>query len=182
MVRIMKIGIICYPTFGGSGILATELGLKLMERGHEVHFISYALPERLKLEKQYIFHEVDVLSYPLFKYKPYTIVLASFIHNLHKKEKIDIFHAHYAIPHAISLFLAKMSNKNIKIITTLHGSDIHLLGLDPSYKPMLETTLNEHDALTTVSNFMKQFIAEHYDIKKEVHVIHNFLIVNMVRI
>lgn len=174
----MKIGIICYPTFGGSGMVATELGLRLMRRGHEVHFISYALPERLKLEKDYIFHEVNVLSYPLFKYKPYTIALASVIHNLFKEDKIEILHAHYAIPHAISAYLAKLSTNKfnkLKIVTTLHGTDIHLLGLDKSYKPILELSLNNHDALTTVSNFMKNFIAKYYDIKKKIEVIYNFV-------
>ncbi len=174
-MSILKIGIVCYPTFGGSGIVATEIGLRLMKRGHEVHFISYALPERLKLEKDYIFHEVDILSYPLFKYKPYTVVLASVIHNLFKEGKIEILHSHYAIPHAISAYLAKHSTKDLKIVATLHGTDIHLLGLDKSYKPMLELSLNNHDALTTVSNFMKKFISQHYNIKKNVEVIYNFV-------
>ncbi len=171
----MKIGIINYPTFGGSGIVGTELGLKLMDHGHEVHFISYQLPERLKLEEKFIFHEVNILSYPLFKYKPYTIVLASLLAKLHKEEQIDIFHAHYAIPHSTSLQLAKLTDPKTKIISTLHGSDIHLLGLDDAYKPILESSLNSHDALTTVSHFMTKFIAEHYNIEKEVQVIYNFV-------
>lgn len=175
MVILMKIGIVCYPTFGGSGIIATELGLRLMRRGYEVHFISYALPERLKLEKDYVFHEVDVLSYPLFKYKPYTIVLASFIYNLFREGEIDILHSHYAIPHAISAYLAKLSANELKIVATVHGSDIHLLGLDKSYKPMIELSLNNHDAVTTVSYFMKNFIKQHYDVRKEVEVIYNFV-------
>ena len=173
----MKIGIICYPTFGGSGIVATELGLKLMKRGHEVHFISYQLPERLKMEREedYIFHEVNVLSYPLFKYKPYTVVLASLLHKLVRDEKIEVFHGHYAIPHATSLYLLKTMLPKSKIITTLHGSDIHLLGLDDAYKPVMEHSLNNHDALTTVSNFMKKFTEQHYQIKKDIHVIYNFV-------
>lgn len=171
----MKIGIINYPTFGGSGIVGTELGLNLMKKGHEVHFISYQIPERLKLEEDFIFHEVNILSYPLFKYKPYTVILASTIANLYKEYEIDLFHAHYAIPHSISLYLAKQTNEKIKIISTLHGSDIHLLGLDDVYKPVLETCINNHDALTTVSHFMTDFIAEHYNITKEIDVIYNFV-------
>ena len=165
----MKIGIINYPTFGGSGIVGTELGLNLMERGHEVHFISYQLPERLKLEEKFIFHEVNILSYPLFKYKPYTIVLASLLSKLYKEEQIDVFHAHYAIPHSVSLHLAKLTDPKMKIISTLHGSDIHLLGLDDAYKPILENSLNNHNALTTVSKFMTKFIAKH------IQVIYNFV-------
>ncbi|NHJ87046.1 MAG: N-acetyl-alpha-D-glucosaminyl L-malate synthase BshA [Asgard group archaeon] len=172
---VIKIGIINYPTVGGSGIVATELGLKLMERGHEVHFISYEIPERLKVEENFIVHEVNVLSYPLFKFKPYTIVLASTLHNLFVEEGIDIFHGHYAIPHSTSLYLAKMTNNNLKIISTLHGSDIHLLGLDKVYKPILETSLNNHNALTTVSHFMTKFIDEHYSLTKDVEVIYNFV-------
>ncbi|MGQ4915880.1 MAG: N-acetyl-alpha-D-glucosaminyl L-malate synthase BshA [Candidatus Asgardarchaeia archaeon] len=171
----MKIGMICYPTFGGSGIIATELGLKLMERGHEVHFISYQLPERLKTEKDFIFHEVNVLSYPLFKYKPYTLVLASLLSKLFREEGIEIMHAHYAIPHSASLYLAKSIDNRMKIITTLHGTDVHLLGLSDAYKPVLEMCLNNHDALTTVSNFMKNFITKNYDIRKNIEVIYNFV-------
>ncbi len=171
----MKIGIINYPTFGGSGIVGTELGLKLMENGHEVHFISYQLPERLKLEENFIFHEVNILSYPLFKYKPYTVILASLLSKLYKEQKIDIFHAHYAIPHSISLYLAKLTDNKMNIISTLHGSDMHLLGLDDAYKPILELSLNNHDALTTVSNFMLDFIYERYNIEKEIEVIYNFV-------
>ena len=171
----MKIGIINYPTFGGSGIVGTELGLHLMKRGHEVHFISYQLPERLKLEEEFIFHEVNILSYPLFKYKPYTIILASLLHKLVKEEKLDILHGHYAIPHATSLYLAKQSADEAKILTTIHGSDMHLLGLDEAYKPVLETSLNAHDSLSTVSHWMKQFVLDHYKIEKEIEVIHNFV-------
>ena len=166
---------ICYPTFGGSGIVATELGLKLMERGHEVHFISYQLPERLKTEKDFIFHEVNVLSYPLFKYKPYTLVLASLLSKLFREEGIEIMHAHYAIPHSASLYLAKSIDNRMKIITTLHGTDVHLLGLSDAYKPVLEMCLNNHDALTTVSNFMKDFITKNYDVRKNIEVIYNFV-------
>ncbi|NHK31075.1 MAG: N-acetyl-alpha-D-glucosaminyl L-malate synthase BshA [Asgard group archaeon] len=171
----MKIGIINYPTFGGSGIVGTELGLNLMKKGHEVHFISYQIPERLKLEEDFIFHEVNILSYPLFKYKPYTVILASTIVNLFKEHEIDLFHGHYAIPHSMSLYLAKQTNEKIKIISTLHGSDIHLLGLDDVYKPILETSVNKHDALTTVSHFMTRFISEHYNITKDIDVIYNFV-------
>ena len=171
----MRIGIICYPTFGGSGIVATELGLKLMERGHEVHFISYQLPERLKKESDYIFHEVNVLSYPLFKYKPYTLVLASLLYKLVKKEKIEIVHGHYAIPHATALYLLKEMIPKARVITTLHGSDVHLLGLDETYKPVMEHSLNHQDAITTVSKFMKNFAKEHYNVEKEIQVIYNFV-------
>ncbi|MFW9922804.1 MAG: N-acetyl-alpha-D-glucosaminyl L-malate synthase BshA [Candidatus Thorarchaeota archaeon] len=171
----MKIGIISYPTFGGSGIVATELGLHLMKRGHEVHFISYQIPERLKLEENFIFHEVNVLSYPLFKYKPYTVVLASTLHNLVEKEGLEILHGHYAIPHSISLYLAKLSNNKANIISTVHGSDMHLLGLDEAYKPILENSLNNHDALTTVSKWMRDFVYDNYNIQKEIEVIYNFV-------
>ncbi len=171
----LKIGIICYPTFGGSGIIGTELGLELMKKGHEVHFISYRLPERLKQESDYIFHEVDILSYPLFKYPPHTILLASKVVNLIEQEKLELIHAHYAIPHSTSLFLAKMSRPEIKIISTLHGTDVHLLGLDATYKPILESSLNGHDALTTVSRFMVNFIKDHYHLTKDVRMIYNFV-------
>lgn len=171
----MKIGIINYPTFGGSGIVGTELGLHLMERGHEVHFISYQIPERLKLEENFIFHEVNVLSYPLFKYKPYTIVLASLLHKLVKEEKLEILHGHYAIPHSVSLYLAKLSNEKANIVSTIHGSDMHLLGLDDAYKPILVNSLNNQDAISTVSHWMKNFVLENYDVKKEIKVIHNFV-------
>lgn len=171
----MKIGIINYPTFGGSGIVGTELGLYLMKRGHEVHFISYQMPERLKLEEKFIFHEVNILSYPLFKFKPYTIILASYIHNLAVEQEIDIFHGHYVIPHATSLHLAKMSNPKIKIVSTIHGSDMHLLGLDKVYKPILVNSLNNHDGLTTVSDWMRKFVVDNYPIEKDIKVIPNFV-------
>ncbi len=171
----MKIGIINYPTFGGSGIVGTELGLELQKRGHEVHFISYQIPERLKLEEDYIFHEVNILSYPLFKYKPYTIILASLLHKLVNEHELDILHGHYAIPHATSLYLAKLSNDKAKIISTIHGSDMHLLGLDDAYKPILVNSLNNHDALTTVSKWMRQFVVDNYDMEKDIDVIYNFV-------
>ncbi|HUU79167.1 MAG TPA: N-acetyl-alpha-D-glucosaminyl L-malate synthase BshA [candidate division Zixibacteria bacterium] len=171
----MKIGIINYPTFGGSGIVGTELGLHLMKKGHEVHFISYQIPERLKLEENFIFHEVNVLSYPLFKYKPYTIVLASLLHKLVNEKGLEILHGHYTIPHSVSLYLAKLSNNKANIISTIHGSDMHLLGLDDAYKPILVNSLNNHNALTTVSHWMKDFVNQNYDINKEIQVIPNFV-------
>jgi N-acetyl-alpha-D-glucosaminyl L-malate synthase BshA len=146
-----------------------------MKRGHEVHFISYQLPERLKLESEFIFHEVNILSYPLFKYKPYTIILANLLHKLVKEEKLDILHGHYTIPHATSLYLAKQTFPNANILSTIHGSDMHLLGLDEVYKPVLEMSLNNHDALSTVSHWMKQFVLDNYNITKDIEVIHNFV-------
>ena len=171
----MKIGVINYPTFGGSGIVGTEVGLHLMKKGHEVHFISYQIPERLKLEENFIFHEVNILSYPLFKYKPYTIILASLLHKLVEEEELDILHGHYAIPHSVSLYLAKLSNDEAKIVSTIHGSDMHLLGLDDAYKPILTNSLNNQDALTTVSKWMRQFVLDNYSIEKEIEVIYNFV-------
>ncbi|GAB1371272.1 hypothetical protein MASR1M45_13340 [Candidatus Kapaibacterium sp.] len=147
----MKIGIICYPTFGGSGIVATELGLKLADRGHEIHFISYESPMRLnKFLNNIYFHEVEIPHYPLFEHNLYTLALAGKIIDVVKYEKLDIIHAHYAIPHAISGIISKnvLKDNNVKLVTTLHGTDITLVGLEPAFHPLIKYSLDNSDAVT----------------------------------
>jgi N-acetyl-alpha-D-glucosaminyl L-malate synthase BshA len=174
----MKIGIVCYPTFGGSGIVATELGQKLAERGHQIHFISYASPMRLdKFRENIFYHEVDVSHYPLFEFNLYTLALTSKIIDVIKFEKLDIIHAHYAIPHAISGILSKqvLSDTKIKLLTTLHGTDITLVGLEPAFHPLVKYSLDNSDGITAVSNYLKNNTLQHFKINKEISVIHNFI-------
>ena len=150
----MKIGITCYPTYGGSGVVATELGKKLAERDFEVHFISYALPYRLNvLSSNIFFHEVDVLQYPLFEYPPYSLSLASKMAEIVEHHNLDLLHVHCAIPHATSAYLAKklLTDRDLKFITTLHGTDITLVGSHPTYKTAVEFSINNSDAVTVVS-------------------------------
>ena len=166
----MRIGITCYPTYGGSGVVATELGKKLAQLGHEIHFISYALPYRLnRFQSNLFFHEVEVLKYPLFEYPPYSLSLASKMVEVVESAKLDILHVHYAIPHATSAFLAReMSNqKRLKFITTLHGTDITLLGSDPS--------IEQSDGVTAVSNYLKKETQDTFQIKNKIQVIPNFI-------
>ena len=175
----MKIGITCYPTYGGSGVIATELGKALALRGHEVHFISYALPFRLhNFVENVVFHEVEMSSYPLFEFPLYSLALASKMVEVAEYEKLDVFHVHYAIPHASSAYLAKEMLKekiDIKIITTLHGTDITLVGLEPSFLPLVKFSIENSDGVTAVSRFLKEKTLTNYDIDKDIQVIPNFI-------
>ncbi len=176
----MKIGITCYPTYGGSGVVATELGKELAELGHEVHFISYALPHRLVHFVENIFyHEVEMSSYPLFEHQLYGLSLASKMLEVIEYEKLDLIHVHYAIPHATSAYLAKQilkrNNSDIKIVTTLHGTDITLVGLEPSFLPLVKLSIEESDGVTAVSRFLKEKTITNYHIDADIEVIHNFI-------
>ncbi|MBA4313068.1 MAG: N-acetyl-alpha-D-glucosaminyl L-malate synthase BshA [Chlorobiaceae bacterium] len=174
----MNIGITCYPTYGGSGVVASELGKSLAERGHKIHFISYAMPFRLDGFRENIYyHEVEISSYPLFDFPLYTPALASKIVEVARFEKLDIIHAHYAIPHAISAYLAKqiLGDNSIKIVTTLHGTDITLVGLEPSYLPVMKFSIEQSDGVTAVSRFLKEKTLTSYQIKKPISVIPNFV-------
>lgn len=176
----MKIGITCYPTYGGSGVLATELGKAVASYGHEVHFITYALPRRLNHFIENVFyHEVEVSNYPLFEHQDYGLALASKMLEVIEYEKLDLIHAHYAIPHAISAYLGKQillkKNKKIKIITTLHGTDITLVGLEPAYLPLVKLGIEESDGVTAVSRFLKEKTLTNYYIEKDIEVIYNFI-------
>ncbi len=176
----MKIGIVCYPTFGGSGVVATELGLELSKRGHEIHFITYRQPVRLELlsEKVY-FHEVNVPEYPLFHYQPYELALSSKLVDMVKLHKIEVLHVHYAIPHAYAAFMAQQMLKEegiyVPIVTTLHGTDITLVGSHPFYKPAVTFSINKSDAVTSVSASLKQDTERLFNIKKDIHVVPNFI-------
>ena len=174
----MKIGITCYPTFGGSGVVATELGLALAKHGDDVHFISYAMPSRLNvLHERIHFHEVNVTPYPLFDpYPPYTLALATKMAEVAAYEKLDILHVHYAIPHAISAHLAKQILKSsLKVITTLHGTDITLVGRDESYLPITKFGIEVSDGVTAVSKWLKEETAKNFHTDKAIEVIPNFV-------
>ncbi len=176
----MKIGILCYPTYGGSGIVATELGMSLANKGYEVHFISNALPARLDITNPNIFfHRVNVQTYPLFQYQPYDIALSSMIYRVVNLYKLDLLHAHYAIPYAYAAFTAKQmlkeDNNDIPLVTTLHGTDITLVGQHPSYKHAVEFSINQSDAITSVSESLKRDTLQFFKIKKEIQVITNFI-------
>lgn len=176
----MKIGIVCYPTFGGSGVVATELGKALADEGHQVHFITYSQPARLDFFSANLFyHEVSVRDYPLFDYAPYESALASKLVDVVRFEKLDILHVHYAIPHASAAFMAKQILEtygiHIPFVTTLHGTDITLVGKDPTYKPVVTFSINKSDGVTTVSESLKKDTEEHFDITNEIKVIPNFI-------
>ena len=175
----MKIGITCYPTYGGSGVMATELGKDLALRGHEVHFISYALPFRLNHYVENIFfHEVETSSYPLFEFPLYSLALASKMAEVAEFENLDLLHVHYAIPHATSAYLAKQmlnGKRDLKIITTLHGTDITLVGLEPSFLPLVKFSIEQSDGVTAVSRFLKEKTITNYSCDKEIKVIPNFV-------
>ena len=174
----MKIGITCYPTFGGSGVVATELGLALARRGDDVHFISYAMPSRLNvLHERIHFHEVNVTPYPLFDpYPPYTLALATKMAEVAAYEKLEVLHVHYAIPHAISAYLAKqILRSSLKVITTLHGTDITLVGRDESYLPITKFGIEVSDGVTAVSEWLKQETAANFQTDKHIDVIPNFV-------
>lgn len=179
----MKIGITCYPTYGGSGVIATELGKALAIKGHKIHFISYALPFRLaNFIENVVFHEVEMSSYPLFEFPLYSLALASKMVEVAEYENLDLFHVHYAIPHASSAFLARQMLKgkiDIKIITTLHGTDITLVGLEPSFLPLVKFSIEQSDGVTAVSRFLKEKTLTQYDISKDIIVIPNFVDTNL---
>ncbi|WP_294819986.1 N-acetyl-alpha-D-glucosaminyl L-malate synthase BshA [uncultured Flavobacterium sp.] len=176
----MKIAIVCYPTFGGSGVVATELGLELARRGHEVHFITYSQPVRLALLNPNIFyHEVHVPEYPLFHYQPYELALSSKLVDMVKLHGIELLHVHYAIPHAYAGYMAKkmLKEQGIKIpmVTTLHGTDITLVGNHPFYKPAVSFSINHSDIVTSVSQNLKDETYRLFDIKRDIYVIPNFI-------
>ncbi|MFG6685897.1 N-acetyl-alpha-D-glucosaminyl L-malate synthase BshA [Mariniflexile sp. HNIBRBA6329] len=176
----MKIGIVCYPTFGGSGVVATELGLELSKRGHEIHFITYNQPVRLELLSNNVhYHEVNVPEYPLFHYQPYELALSSKLVDMVKLHKIEILHVHYAIPHAYAAYMAKKMLQEegvlIPIVTTLHGTDITLVGSHPFYKPAVTFSINKSDAVTAVSQSLKEDTLRLFDIKNDIHVVANFI-------
>jgi N-acetyl-alpha-D-glucosaminyl L-malate synthase BshA len=177
---MLRIGIVCYPTFGGSGVVATELGMALAAQGHQVHFISYSQPFRLDFFSGNVFyHEVPVANYPLFEFLPYEISLTSKLVDVALHQNLDILHVHYAIPHASAALLAKQilqsKGKNIPIVTTLHGTDITLIGREPSYKPVITYAINNSDAVTAVSNDLKVQTYQFFEIDKEIQVIYNFI-------
>jgi L-malate glycosyltransferase len=176
----MKIGIVCYPTFGGSGVVATELGKALAQHDHQVHFITYQQPPRLDFFNQNVFyHEVNVPTYPLFQYPPYETALASAMVNVVLNENVDLLHVHYAIPHASAAYMAKMilraRGRHVPIVTTLHGTDITLVGKDASYEPVVTFSINESDGVTTVSEDLRRDTYKHFDIHREIEVIPNFI-------
>jgi N-acetyl-alpha-D-glucosaminyl L-malate synthase BshA len=176
----MKIGIVCYPTFGGSGVVATELGLELSRRGHEIHFITYSQPVRLELLSNNVhFHEVHVPEYPLFHYQPYELALSSKLVDMVQLYGIELLHVHYAIPHAYAAYMAQqmLLEKGIlvPIVTTLHGTDITLVGSHPFYKPAVSFSINKSDAVTSVSESLKKDTLRLFNIKKDIHVVPNFI-------
>lgn len=176
----MNIGIVCYPTFGGSGVVATELAKTLAKKGHNIHMMSYAKPARLDtLETGITYHEVSINSYPLFEYPPYDLALATQMVNLIEYQDLDLLHVHYALPHATSAYLAKqiMAEKarHVPVVTTLHGTDITLVGSDPSYKHVVEFSIDKSDGVTAVSEYLKQETYERFSIKQDIKVIPNFI-------
>ena len=176
----MKIGVVCYPTFGGSGVVATELGIQMAKKGHEVHFITYSQPVRLDIfEPNIYYHEVNVHDYPLFEYQPYELALSSKMVDTVLTESIDILHVHYAIPHAYAAYMAKkiLLEKGIYIpvVTTLHGTDITLVGKNPSYKPAVTFSINKSDIVTSVSQSLKENTLRSFVVKNKIEVIPNFV-------
>ncbi|MCG1037632.1 N-acetyl-alpha-D-glucosaminyl L-malate synthase BshA [Polaribacter sargassicola] len=176
----MKIGIVCYPTFGGSGVVATELGMALADKGHEVHFITYNQPVRLDFISHHLhFHQVILEEYPLFQYQPYELALSSKIVEVVEKHELEVLHVHYAIPHAYAAYMAKQMLKEkgiyVKVVTTLHGTDITLVGSHPTYKTAVEFSINNSDVVTSVSNDLKNTTNRLFNIKKDIQVIYNFI-------
>ncbi len=176
----MKIGIVCYPTFGGSGVVATELGKALAQHGHQVHFITYQQPPRLDFFNENVFyHEVNIPSYPLFQYAPYESALASEMVNVVMNENVDLLHVHYAIPHASAAYMAKMilkaQGRYVPVVTTLHGTDITLVGKDASYEPVVTFSINESDGVTAVSEDLRRDTYKHFKIHRDIEVIPNFI-------
>lgn len=181
MNKSLKIGIICYPTYGGSGVVAAELGKQLMIRGHEIHFFSYSLPIRLNTYQDRIFfHEVSWMDYPLFEHSLYSLALSAKLVEIASLYHLDIIHAHYALPHAISAVLAKniLMDEKIKIVTTLHGTDITLVGIDASFFPITKYGIEKSDAVTCISNFLTDLTKNRFAINKNIHTIYNFIDTN----
>jgi|TARA_B110000240_G_scaffold197558_1_gene253191 N-acetyl-alpha-D-glucosaminyl L-malate synthase BshA len=183
----MKIAIVCYPTFGGSGVLATELGMSLYEHGHEVHFIAYKKPVRLKnLNENLFFHKVNVPDYPLFNFQPYELALSTKLVEVIKSYSIDLMHVHYAIPHAYAAYMAKKMLKDqgltVPIVTTLHGTDITLVGNHPFYKTAVNFSINKSDIVTCVSQSLKEDTLDQFDIKKDIEVVPNFINISKYKI
>lgn len=174
----MKIGVTCYPTYGGSGIVATELGMELAARGHEIHFISYAQPIRLTLDERIHYHEVDVATYPLFTYPPYTLALAARMADVAQCYDLDLLHVHYAVPHSASALLAKQmlaAKRKLPFVTTLHGTDITLVGQEPSYFEITKFSIEASDGITTVSDYLNRRTKEVFGITKPIQTIPNFV-------
>jgi len=178
----MKIGITCYPTYGGSGVVATELGLELAQRGHEIHFISYAQPIRLtELNPNIHYHEVDVSRYPLFDFPPYDLALATRMAEVSELYALDLLHVHYAIPHSVSALLArqmlaaKPQKQRLPFVTTLHGTDITLVGLDRSYLPITRFSIEQSDGVTAISKYLRERTMKEFDVKNNIEVIYNFV-------
>lgn len=175
----MNIGIVCYPTYGGSGVVATELGKALATRGHQVHFITYAQPMRLdRFQDNLFYHEVEIPNYPLFEFQLYSLSLASKIADVARFENLDIIHAHYAIPHAVSAYLACQilgEESKLKTVTTLHGTDITLIGLDPGFLPLIRFSIEKSDAVTAVSRFLAEKTKTGFNVKRDINVINNFV-------
>lgn len=176
----MKIGIVCYPTFGGSGVVATELGMALADKGHEIHFITYNQPVRLDFISHHLhFHQVLLEEYPLFQYQPYELALSSKIVEVVEKYHLEVLHVHYAIPHAYAAYMAKQmlheKGISVKVVTTLHGTDITLVGSHPTYKSAVEFSINNSDIVTSVSNDLRKTTNKLFTIKNDIHVIHNFI-------
>ena len=179
----MKIGIVCYPTFGGSGVLATELGKALANHGHEIHFITYEQPTRLDFFSPNLhYHKVNIRTYPLFEYPPYELALASKMVNVVKNERLDLLHVHYAIPHASAAYMAKQilatEGIDIPVVTTLHGTDITLVGSDETYKPVVTFSINQSDGVTAVSDSLRKDTFDLFNITTEIDVIPNFIDLN----
>jgi len=178
----MKIGITCYPTYGGSGVVATELGLELAQRGHDIHFISYAQPIRLTEPQPHIhFHEVEVSRYPLFDYPPYDLALATRMAEVAELYDLDLLHVHYAIPHSVSALLARQmlasgpSHRRLPFVTTLHGTDITLVGMDRSYLPITRYSIEESDGVTAISTYLRDITLKEFEIKNHIEVVYNFV-------
>jgi len=174
----MRVGITCYPTYGGSGVVATELGLELAARGHDIHFISYAMPVRMTEASERIhFHEVEMLNYPLFDHPPYALALATQMANVAVNESLDLLHVHYAIPHSVSAYLARamLKPRHLPFVTTLHGTDVTLVGMDRSYLPITRFSIEESDGVTAISEYLRQVTLREFDIRREVDHIPNFV-------
>lgn len=182
MIQMKKsrIGIVCYPTFGGSGVVATELGKALAQEGHQVHFITYSQPSRLDfLNENLFYHEVDFRSYPLFEYAPYELALASKMVSVVRNAKLDLLHVHYAIPHASAAYMARQILQThgirIPVVTTLHGTDITLVGRDPSYEPVVTFSINQSDGVTAVSDDLRKETLKNFPVTRDIEVIPNFI-------
>lgn len=180
----MRIGITCYPTYGGSGIVATELGLELANRGHQIHFVTYSNPIRLGERPDIFYHEVEVSNYPLFQYPPYCLALASRMAEVAEQYELDLLHVHYAIPHSVSAMLARGilgRRRRLPFVTTLHGTDITLVGMDRSYFPITRYSIEESDAVTAISEDLRRHTLEVFNVEKPIETIHNFVNTSLYR-